>query len=249
MRVWLPKVLQNLTPWASSQDIAKGARWAGEITNHLRDSQFGLICVTPENQREPWLLFEAGALSNALGTELVTPFLLGLEPSALRPPLSQFQATMVVADDVRKLLRTLNARLSERPLPETQVDEAFDVWWPKLDSELKAIEPQAVEPPPRTERELIEETLNIARVMGRILGVGQPAWGDPLRENLRNLLTPREEKVLRMRLGIGERTNYTLEQVAEAFEASPEQIQRIERKALRTLLEAEALRGQDEPAG
>ena len=48
-------------------------------------------------------------------------------------------------------------------------------------------------------------------------------------------LTPREEKVIRMRLGIGEATDYTLEEVGEAFGLTRERIRQIEAKALKKL--------------
>jgi RNA polymerase primary sigma factor len=48
-------------------------------------------------------------------------------------------------------------------------------------------------------------------------------------------LTPREEKVIRMRLGIGEQTDYTLEEVGDVFGLTRERIRQIEAKALRKL--------------
>ncbi|MBL4817714.1 MAG: RNA polymerase sigma factor RpoD [Deltaproteobacteria bacterium] len=48
-------------------------------------------------------------------------------------------------------------------------------------------------------------------------------------------LTPREEKVLRMRFGIGERSDHTLEEVGQDFEVTRERIRQIEAKALRKL--------------
>jgi RNA polymerase primary sigma factor len=48
-------------------------------------------------------------------------------------------------------------------------------------------------------------------------------------------LTPREEKVLRMRFGIGEKSDHTLEQVGQDFEVTRERIRQIEAKALRKL--------------
>ena len=48
-------------------------------------------------------------------------------------------------------------------------------------------------------------------------------------------LTPREEKVLRMRFGIGEKYDHTLEEVGEDFEVTRERIRQIEVKALRKL--------------
>ncbi|MEZ4373365.1 MAG: RNA polymerase sigma factor RpoD [Polyangiaceae bacterium] len=48
-------------------------------------------------------------------------------------------------------------------------------------------------------------------------------------------LTPREEKVLRLRFGIGEKSDHTLEEVGQDFEVTRERIRQIEAKALRKL--------------
>jgi RNA polymerase primary sigma factor len=59
-----------------------------------------------------------------------------------------------------------------------------------------------------------------------------------LQENTRRVLatlSPREEQVLKMRFGIGERANHTLEEVGQDFEVTRERIRQIEAKALRKL--------------
>jgi RNA polymerase primary sigma factor len=48
-------------------------------------------------------------------------------------------------------------------------------------------------------------------------------------------LAPREERVLKMRYGIGERSNHTLEEVGQDFDVTRERIRQIEAKALRKL--------------
>jgi RNA polymerase primary sigma factor len=48
-------------------------------------------------------------------------------------------------------------------------------------------------------------------------------------------LTPREERVLRMRFGIGMSTDHTLEEVGKQFKVTRERIRQIEAKALRKL--------------
>jgi DNA-binding CsgD family transcriptional regulator len=48
-------------------------------------------------------------------------------------------------------------------------------------------------------------------------------------------LTPREERVLRMRFGIGMNTDHTLEEVGQQFSVARERIRQIEAKALRKL--------------
>jgi RNA polymerase primary sigma factor len=59
-----------------------------------------------------------------------------------------------------------------------------------------------------------------------------------LSEQTRKLLqtlTPREEKVIRMRFGIGEKSDRTLEEVGQDFDVTRERIRQIESKALRKL--------------
>jgi RNA polymerase primary sigma factor len=58
--------------------------------------------------------------------------------------------------------------------------------------------------------------------------------GDQTRKVLATL-TPREERVLRMRFGIGESSDHTLEEVGQDFDVTRERIRQIEAKALRKL--------------
>ncbi len=70
-----------------------------------------------------------------------------------------------------------------------------------------------------------------------------------LRDQTRKVLatlTPREEQVLRLRFGIGERSDFTLEEVGVRFAVTRERIRQIESKALRKLrhpIRARRLRG------
>ena len=55
LRNWLPKVLGGISTWASSQDIDAGSLWLLEISQKLRDTGFGIICMTQENISAPWM--------------------------------------------------------------------------------------------------------------------------------------------------------------------------------------------------
>ncbi|HAR94930.1 MAG TPA: hypothetical protein DCR97_03055 [Deltaproteobacteria bacterium] len=64
------------------------------------------------------------------------------------------------------------------------------------------------------------------------------AVGTSLKEEIDKVLstlTPREEKIIRMRLGVGEKKDFTLEEVGEVFGLTRERIRQIEAKALRKL--------------
>ena len=50
-----------------------------------------------------------------------------------------------------------------------------------------------------------------------------------------SVLTPREEKILRMRFGIGEKTDHTLDEISQAFNLTRERIRQIEARALQKL--------------
>lgn len=136
LREWLPVVLPFVEPWMSSEDIRKGARWGAELASKLEDIHSGVLCLVPGNLTEPWLNFEAGALSKSIATARVHPFLLGVEPGELPGPLAQFQATRFSKDDTRKFIHALNSEAGEVALPTDKVVRSFDVCWPNLESRL-----------------------------------------------------------------------------------------------------------------
>ena len=60
---WFPFVINALRPWMSSEDIDKGQRWGLRLSEQLENTKVGIICLTRENLKAPWILFEAGALT------------------------------------------------------------------------------------------------------------------------------------------------------------------------------------------
>jgi hypothetical protein len=170
---WIPKIINAVKPWLSTTDIDKGARWASDVAIKLEASKAGIICLTPSNLHSDWVLFEAGALSKTLQNTFVCTLLIGLEPSDVKGPLAQFQATRAMKEDVLKLLQTLNQGLGEAALPANHIEEAFEVWWPKLESELRLLPPDdSTTRPHRSERELLEEILDFVRNQNRSIAAG-----------------------------------------------------------------------------
>jgi hypothetical protein len=164
LRYWLPKVIQALEPWMSADDIEKGTRWRSGLASELEQSSVGIICLTRENLDSTWIHFEAGALSKQQQNTYVCTLLFGLEPTDVREPLAQFQHTRATKDDLRKLISTINSTLGDSKLPDSELRETFDVWWPKLEERLVQIrELSSPTGPIRTDRELLEEILNLVR--------------------------------------------------------------------------------------
>lgn len=168
LRIWLPKVNPAFKPWLSTADIDKGARWATDVAERLEAARAGIICLTPSNLHADWVLWEAGALSKTIKNTHVCTLLIGLDPSDVKPPLSQFQGTRMVKEDMLALLSTLNSKLEDRAIPASNLPETFSLWWPKLEAELNKLphDENAIQPQ-RPEHELIEEILALVRSQTR----------------------------------------------------------------------------------
>jgi len=168
LRIWLPNVLQLVKPYFTPSDIEKGSRWQNEVASNLESSNYGILCVTRENINSDWLLFEAGALSKHLGKSKVTPLLFGLKITDLSGPLKQFQAAIFGKSEMLKVIHSIN-KILPNPLPQKQLENTFDKWWPDLESKVKDIlkgiheEESNDIPPIRSERELLEEILLLTR--------------------------------------------------------------------------------------
>lgn len=171
LREWLPSVLQAVEPFMSMEDIPKGTQWAAAISGELKNCGFAVICVTPENQHAPWLNYEAGALSNVLGTPQVCPLLLGVSSTDIDGPLSIFQMTDATEADVLRLVRAMNKKLSP-PLSDDQLDRTYSRWWPDLRERLDTLASAVGGSPSqvrRTTEDLVRETLDAVREQSRLL--------------------------------------------------------------------------------
>jgi RNA polymerase primary sigma factor len=139
---------------------------------------------------------------------------------------------------VNKVIRTSRKMLNEigrEPTPE-ELAEKLGMPAEKVRKVLKlAREPLSIETPVGDEEDgrlgdLIEDKNAIQSI--------DAAIQSNLRETTTRVLasvTPREERVLRMRFGIGMNTDHTLEEVGQQFSVTRERIRQIEAKALRKL--------------
>ena len=141
-------------------------------------------------------------------------------------------------ETINKLIRTsryLVQELGREPTPE-EIAEKMEIPLDKVRKVLKiAREPISLETPIGEEEDshlgdFIEDK--------KFMLPSEAAVSLNLAEQTRKVLatlTPREEKVLRMRFGIGEKADHTLEEVGKDFAVTRERIRQIEAKALRKL--------------
>jgi hypothetical protein len=170
LRDWLPLIVNAFKPWLSSADIDKGARWRTELATKLGSVTAGIFCLTPSNLTAPWLIYEAGAISRTPEKTYVCTLLVGLQPSDVKDPLAQFQATKATKEDIHQLVKNLNKALGEQSMDEALVNRAFEMWWPELEKALKNLPSDEAAPPPqRSEREMLQELLEKVRDLSQSL--------------------------------------------------------------------------------
>lgn len=91
---FLPNIIQAIKPWMSENDINKGSQWFSEIEQNLESCHLGIICLTTENLKSPWIHFETGALVGKLTSKKdrknVCTYLFKVKPNNLEPPFSLF---------------------------------------------------------------------------------------------------------------------------------------------------------------
>jgi RNA polymerase primary sigma factor len=141
-------------------------------------------------------------------------------------------------ETINKLIRTSRYLVQEygrEPTPE-EIAEKMELPLDKVRKVLKiAKEPISLETPIGEEEDShLGDFIEDKSVVSPSDAVINMNLCDQTRRVLKSL-TPREEKVLRMRFGIGEKSDHTLEEVGQDFEVTRERIRQIEAKALRKL--------------
>jgi len=141
-------------------------------------------------------------------------------------------------ETINKLVRTqryLVQELGREPVPE-EIAERMDMPVDKVRKVLKiAKEPISLETPVGEEEDShLGDFIEDKKVINPAEAIVNLNLAEQTRRVL-STLTPREEKVLRMRFGIGEESDHTLEEVGQDFNVTRERIRQIEAKALRKL--------------
>jgi RNA polymerase primary sigma factor len=141
-------------------------------------------------------------------------------------------------ETINKLVRTsryLVQELGREPMPE-EIAEKMDMPVDKVRKVLKiAKEPISLETPVGEEEDShLGDFIEDKKVINPAEAIVNLNLAEQTRRVL-STLTAREEKVLRMRFGIGEESDHTLEEVGQDFNVTRERIRQIEAKALRKL--------------
>lgn len=169
LRLWLPDVIQSVKPWMSAEDIEAGARWSREIEEQLKETKYGIVCLTRSNTKADWVLFEAGALAKSIQDTYVCPFLIDLEPSYVpRGPLTLFQSKKSNKEGTWELVRSLNRALGDKALDEERLRRTFERCWPDLEGTLNSLPEEGTGPVvARPDSDVLAEVLDLVRELAR----------------------------------------------------------------------------------
>jgi RNA polymerase primary sigma factor len=153
----------------------------------------------------------------------------------IRIPLNMVEMVKKLA----RVTRLLVQRLGREPSPE-EIAAQMEMPLDKVQRALKLLkEPISLETPIGGEQrsslgDFVEDRLVPTPVEAAI-------WGNlgELTRRILATLTPREELILRMRFGIGQKTDYTLEEVGKLFAVTRQRIRQLEAEALRKMRQRE----------
>ena len=136
---WLPTVLPGVKAWMSSKNIAKGKRWNSELGGSLERTSYCIVCLTPAVAREPWINFEAGAVSKFVQGSYVSPLLWQVSVDDIDGlPLSMFQCTQFTKEDVCQLLESINVATGLQ-IPTERIHKNLDYSWTKFSQRVNDI--------------------------------------------------------------------------------------------------------------
>lgn len=156
--------------------------------------------------------------------------ILGVREQPLSPEEKLLQSIFGIEVTYKKTLKLVNPLLQQKLREAYMQDKRvyLNNIYADISNEIYAMLRRGIHPKVQEYAKGIEaeRRLNIAQI-GKIL--------DEQVGKILGTLIPREEKVLRMRLGIGYEGDHTLEEVAQDFAVTRERIRQIEAKALRKL--------------
>jgi TIR domain len=164
---FLTDVIQTVRTFMSGHDLEAGARWPLRLMGELDKTDFGILCLTPENLDSRWIHFETGALSKRVDASGVCPYLFGgLTPTQVPWPLAQFQSNLADKEGTLNILKAINERIGDNRLADSVLTRAFNRCWPEMEVRLKAVPSESPTAEPSktlSDVEKLDEVLKLLR--------------------------------------------------------------------------------------
>ncbi len=126
----------------------------------LNRATYGVLCITPDNCSNPWVLFEAGAIGARVGN-LVCPLVFGMEIDALRYPIRRYQAKPLDKGGVWEMLVAIHGSIDQKLLDAGRLERSFAAHWPAFEKAISMVTTETQAPPVSepTPEDLLSELL------------------------------------------------------------------------------------------
>jgi hypothetical protein len=162
---FLQDIVPNTDPWMSQEHLEAGVRWSSKISQRLDQSNVAIICLTPENQLSPWILFEAGAVAKAMRDDTrVIPLLIGMSFGEVKNNLATlFQGKSATREGIFDVVKSINAVRNLQQVDMPTLERRFKRNWPELEATLKKLPAIEGTSPKRDPKDIAEETLLLVR--------------------------------------------------------------------------------------
>lgn len=176
-----------------SENIEGGRTAWDEVRRGLESANIGIICMTAENQLNPWILFEAGALSKDSEKSRVIPLLIDPDLKLSIGPLGQlaFKARRTTLSGIRLLMQDI-IKLLDLPEWNKSSEALLRKRWLRIEQSL--------------DRHALEASLapkSLPRLFVRCWTI-EHSEGRPFRKWLRNRVLDTTEKAVAEGTGDGE---------------------------------------------
>jgi len=126
---FLGEVLPDIDAFLSS-DLDKGGLWFDDLSANLKRSRAGLVCLTPDNLRSPWMHFEAGALFGGQKKRRIFAYALDADVvPLLEGPLAHFQASVATQEETLKMVEDISTYFG---VADQSWRARFDEKWPAM---------------------------------------------------------------------------------------------------------------------
>jgi len=166
----LEAIFQRAVEVFISEYISPGENWVRRIQEELKCSQIGIVCLTQDNFQTPWLLFEAGAVAVALGSDpVLVPYAVDdLPDEADRSPLTMLQRARADHDGTYRLIHKIN-QVRKDPEDAQNLQRYFEKWWPDLEATLRSLPaPPQDQATSGSDRQILENILQKVTVLVQV---------------------------------------------------------------------------------
>ena len=140
LKVWLKEAFDSkIDTFISSEGIGSGTDWYRKISEELDSSELGILVLTPENINSPWIMYEAGALSNK---KAIIPILFERNPNQVEGPINKRNYIVYNKKSFLKLLldinEIINAGVSKKAL-NAFLNTEWEILQSKIDPLLEKV--------------------------------------------------------------------------------------------------------------